>query len=169
MLKALMLIVMAAAVFAQTEAPKPAPEPVKFYRLEFVVKEVEGGKTINSRSYSTMVEVPSGSNYQIRVSNKLPIQTGPGSGLPSFQFQDVGVSIDYGAAKEVQGQLALFVSAGVSTAVAPESPGAPPAIRANNWRSGVVLPLRKPTVLFTSDDLTTKRQMQLELTAIPIK
>jgi hypothetical protein len=32
----------------------------------------------------------------------------------------------------------------------------------------VIVPLKKPTVIFSSDDLTTKHQMQLELTATPI-
>jgi hypothetical protein len=30
------------------------------------------------------------------------------------------------------------------------------------------VPIRKPTVIFSSDDTTTKHQMQVELTATPI-
>ena len=47
-------------------------------------------------------------------------------------------------------------------------PGSAPMIRQNRWTSNVVVPLKKPTVIFSSDDLTTKHQMQLELTATPI-
>jgi hypothetical protein len=43
-----------------------------------------------------------------------------------------------------------------------------PTIRQNRWVSTVAVPLKKPTVIFSSDDLTSKRQMQLELTATPI-
>jgi hypothetical protein len=32
----------------------------------------------------------------------------------------------------------------------------------------VIVPLKKPTVVFSSDDVASKRQMQLELTATPI-
>jgi hypothetical protein len=166
MLRIMILMSMAAASLAQTETPKPAPAPPKHYRLDFVLKEVDGGKVANTRSYSAIAETNQA--VQIRVSNMLPLQGAPGQ----YTFHEVGVYFDCGSAKEVQGQLALFVAAEISTSVAPENPGAPgapPLIRQNRWRSNVILPLRKPTVLFTSDDLTTKRQMQLELTAIPIK
>jgi hypothetical protein len=43
-----------------------------------------------------------------------------------------------------------------------------PVVRQNQWQAGVIVPLKKPTVVFSSDDLTTKRQMQVELTATPI-
>jgi hypothetical protein len=32
----------------------------------------------------------------------------------------------------------------------------------------VIVPVKKPTVIFVSDDMSSKRQMQLELTATPI-
>ncbi len=51
-----------------------------------------------------------------------------------------------------------------ATASAPTQP----TVRQNKWDSTVIVPLKKPTVLFSSDDLTSKRQMQLELTATPI-
>jgi hypothetical protein len=37
------------------------------------------------------------------------------------------------------------------------------------WNAPVIVPLRKATVIFASDDPSSKRQMQLELTATPIK
>jgi hypothetical protein len=43
-----------------------------------------------------------------------------------------------------------------------------PVIRQNRWSSNVVVPLKKPTLIFASDDATSKRQMQLELTAAPV-
>jgi len=54
-----------------------------------------------------------------------------------------------------------------SESAAPASAGTqlPPTIRQNRWSSSVVVPLSKPTVIFSSDDLTSKRQFQLELTA----
>jgi hypothetical protein len=44
----------------------------------------------------------------------------------------------------------------------------PPVVRQNKWDSNVTVPLRKPVVVFSSDDLTSKHQMQLEITATPI-
>jgi hypothetical protein len=44
-----------------------------------------------------------------------------------------------------------------------------PVTRQNQWRSAVVIPVKKPTVVFSSDDVSSKRQLQLELTATPVK
>jgi hypothetical protein len=53
---------------------------------------------------------------------------------------------------------------------AAETPDAPaPVIRQVKWNAPVIVPLGKPTVIFSSDDPSSKRQMQLELTARPIK
>ena len=41
--------------------------------------------------------------------------------------------------------------------------------RQTKWGANVLAPLGKPTVIFSSDDLTTKGQTQLEVTATPIK
>jgi len=35
------------------------------------------------------------------------------------------------------------------------------------WSSNVIVPIGKPTVIFSSDDVTTKGQMQLELSSSP--
>jgi hypothetical protein len=83
-------------------------------------------------------------------------------------YLDVGVNIDCRAAKEIQDQLALNVSAEIS-GIATEQPSNQPLIRQTKWESNVIVPLRKPTTIFSSDDPSTKRQTQLELTAIPIK
>ncbi len=52
----------------------------------------------------------------------------------------------------------------------PSEPVAPgrPTIRQNRWTSVTIVPLKKPTLLFSSDDPMSKRQMQLELTVTPI-
>ena len=136
----------------------------KFYKLDFVVKEVEGAKVLNSRAFSAVVQVDTpGMNSQsgsIRAGSKVPV---------NGQYYDVGVNIDVQRVKEVQsGDLALSVSADLSS-TAPEG-GTPerPVIRQNRWSSYVVVPIKKPTVIFASDDATSKHQLQLELTATPV-
>jgi hypothetical protein len=44
-----------------------------------------------------------------------------------------------------------------------------PMIQQNKWNSQVVVILGKPTVLFSSDEVTSKRTLELELTATEIK
>jgi hypothetical protein len=64
--------------------------------------------------------------------------------------------------------LVADISSVVQEPASPSAPMRPPVVRQNKWNSGVIVPLKKPTVVFSSDDLTTKRQMQVELTATPI-
>jgi len=74
---------------AQSEKNKD--EQQKFYRLDFVIKEIAYDKVVNARSYSTMISTGH-SGDQIRVGNKIPRQTG--SPTNPYEYIDVGVSID---------------------------------------------------------------------------
>ena len=152
--------------FAQNqEAP-----PQKFYRLEFVVKEVEGGKVLNARTYSTTVAADARElgPTAIRTGAKVPYQTATGD-PKNFQYLDIGVNIDCRSIREVERALSLYVSADISSVPSDAAtPGVAPTIRQNRWSSLTIVPLKKPTLIFSSDDPTSKRQMQLELTATPI-
>jgi hypothetical protein len=72
--------------------------------------------------------------------------------------------------KEVSGDLSLGVNADISSAL--QELAAPanlaPIIRQNRWNSIVLVPLKKPAVVFSSGDVVSKHQMQLKLTATPI-
>lgn len=165
------------AGFAQ--APEKSAEAQKFYKLEFTIKEVEAGKILNSRSYSVIAMQDATTNrVSIRAGTKVPVSVGPvNAGVGgTFQFIDVGVNIDCYTKGEVDGRLSLSVNADISSApTAGETPSqlpggaiAPPSVRQNRWVSVVTIPLRKPTLVFASDDLTSKRQMQMDITATPI-
>jgi len=141
------------------------PVPPKFYKLDFVVKEVEGTKTVNARTYSVMVSTQDkGHACSIRTGGKVPFSTGK-----EYMYLDVGVNIDCRNLNEVQSGLSMWVEAEISSVV-PESTTNPdrPFMRHNNWGSTVLVPFKKPTVIFSSDELTGKHQIQLELTATPI-
>ncbi len=158
-------VLIAGTCLAQSDKNKD--EQQKFYHLDFVVKEVDGGKVINSRSYSTMISTGT-QNFlgEIRTGNKVPYHSDKGS-----EYLDVGVSIDCQSARELENQLELHVSTEVSN-LAPgqtASSGPLPLLRQNRWRSDVLIPLRKPTVIFSSDDPTSTHKMQVEVTATPIR
>jgi len=157
----LMLALMTCACLAEDAVP------AKFYKLDFVVKEMEGTKVLNTRSYSfltsTQITGPAGAfgGCSIRTGNKVPMAGGG--------YLDVGVNIDCNDVKETQVGLSLSVTADISSIPAESQiPVSGQVIRQNRWRSNVVVPLKKPVVIFSSDDLTSKRQMQLELTATPV-
>jgi hypothetical protein len=166
-------VILAGGCLAQNQPAKAGGEPdaePRYFHLDFVVKEVEGGKIINARAYSMTVGTDRGKT-SVRSGNRVPVPSGqPGNALASTQFHyvDVGTNIDCWDAKIVQGQLTLMVIAEVSSAAtAPDVPA--PVIRQVKWNAPAVVALRKPAIIFSSDDPTSKRQMQLELTATPIK
>jgi hypothetical protein len=143
----------------------------KHDRLNFVVKELDGNKVVNSRAYATVIDIApfyrdSGNGSSIRADSEVRLFMAPNS----YQNVNVGVSIDAVNAREVPTGLALRVSADISD-IAPGlgSTGATtPMTRRTKWVSDVVVPLREPTTIFSSDDPTSKHKMQLELTATPI-
>jgi hypothetical protein len=56
-----------------------------------------------------------------------------------------------------------------SLAEGPSSPTDHPVLRQNRWSSTAIIPLRKTTLLFSSDNVDSKSQMQVEVTATPIR
>jgi hypothetical protein len=160
------IILTAGICVGQGEGAKPPAEEPKYFHLDFVVKELEGRKVINARHYSTTAATAD-HTCTIRSGNKVPVQTG-GSGPESIQFTyiEVGVNIDCRSAKEIDGSLALSVTADISTAV---NAAKQPMIRQTKWSSNVIVPIGNATVIFSSDDVASKGQMQLELTATPVK
>ena len=175
------LCVMQAQEQSESKAKEPGPEGARtvylaaahVFKLRFVLKEVEGGKTINSREYFTSVIAEGRSaGGEIRTGSKVPIYTGTGKEVSSVQvnYVDLGVNIDF---KDVRtdGQLLYMRLTGEASSVDPTtvSPMHQPVIRQNRWRSDVALVPGKPTVVFSSDDVSSKRTMQMEVTATEVK
>lgn len=162
-------------LLAQADKPAaPAAEP-EYFHLDFVVKEVEHGKVVNSRNYSTIMLAGGKDRASIRTSTKMPIPTGPPTGFPDtrqLQYVNAGVDIDCTSIQRQRDRLTMYVTADVSTVVpAQDEKGTPksPQIRQNRWNSFVIVPVGKPTMLFSSDDLASTRTLQIEVTAIPVK
>jgi hypothetical protein len=157
------VLLMAGTAFAQAEKDGATA----FYHLDFVTKEMDDNKLVNARTYSMIISEKSVGN--IRTGTRVPVPTNANGG--QVTYLDLGVNIDCSHVQEVSGQLTLSVSADIATAVT-ETGGAPalaPVIRQYKWNSSVIVPLRKATQIYSSDDLGSKRKFQLELTATPIK
>jgi len=152
------LALAAAAGFCRGEDPAPA----KFYKLDFVVKEVEGAKVLNSRAYS-MIASDGNRDHSIRAGSKVPITT-----KAQYQLIDIGVNIDASAIKEIQNRFSFTLAAEISSIPADSASQSLPVIRQNKWNSVVLVPFKKPTVVFSSDNLDAKSQLQIEVTAAPI-
>jgi hypothetical protein len=158
----------------QSKRPEAAGPQPRFYRLEFVVKELEHDKVINARMYSTSLSSNTREGASIRTGSRVPYATStfnPGASTKQYNYLDTGVNIDSREARELaSGQLALHLSVEVSSLLATkESSGDfPPTIRQTKWSSPVVVPIKKSDTVFSPDDPSGNRKMQLELTVIPI-
>lgn len=148
------------------EAKAVAPE-VRYYHLEFVVKELgEDGKVVNSRTYRSDISTTSLSS--VRTGTKSPIHVSSKEG--DVQYLDVGVNIDCKGAHETPEGLAMEITAEISSLATPGvATPTTPIIRQNKWMSSTVLPAGKPTIVFSSDNLESKGRMQVEVTATPIR
>jgi hypothetical protein len=103
----------------------------------------------------------------------VPIATSgfEGSKNTQFQYIDVGVSIDAHDAKDQGDKLALYLVADISSLAGTQNISGvnEPVVRQNKWQASVLIPIAKPTVVFTSDVLDSKGGMQLVLTATPVR
>jgi type II secretory pathway component GspD/PulD (secretin) len=89
-----------------------------------------------------------------------------------FQYQDVGVNIDVKPAHEIGRQLSFDLRADITSAadnVEIDTKIHEPIVRQNKWQAVVLIPIGKPTVVFTSDTLDSKGSMQLVVTATPVQ
>jgi hypothetical protein len=154
-------------LFAQQDAGKSSNQATQFYRLLFTVQEVDSsGKITNNRVYSTSI-ADDHNPEQIRTGTRVPIKT---NDKGEIQYLDIGVNIDCKNAHEMDGKLALGVTAEISSlAMETGNSNATPVVRENHWQASVLVPLGKPSVIFSSDDLQGKGKVQMELTATRIE
>src|SRR5438132_10893207 len=142
------LAFLTATCFAQN------PDAAKFYKLDFLVKEVEGAKVLNSRAYLMIVSTDKSSPpSSIRAGSRVPMPSSPGSS--QFTFIELGVSIDCRSIKEMNDELSLIITAEVtSTPQESTQPVSYPLIRSNKWTSDIIVAIKKPTLVFSSEDTT---------------
>ena len=154
------VVLMAGSAYAQAEQESAAT----FHRLDFVTRELEENRVVNTRNYSVIVSDKGGNS--IRTGTKVPVPTGSGT-----TYVDVGMNIDCRDVHESQGQLILNVSADISTLLGETQSDSnrPPMIHQYKWASQVMVPLRKATLIYSSDDPASKRKLQVEVTATPVK
>lgn len=176
------MVLVSTASFGQ-ETQKASPPAAqteqgdgRHYQVVFVAREVEGGKVINTRRYETNSALQGANDSgAIRAGAKVPVIT---SGNPTsstsqyrYEFFDVGVNFDFKNARVEADRAFLVLTAEISSfePVAPDSILRRPIVRQNKWNGGVTVLLGKPTVVFSSDDVSSKRTMQVELTVTPVR
>lgn len=168
--------------FAQAPPPPPPPpppaqdaprasavlaqaQPLRTYKLDFSINELDGGKKVDSRQYS-MVMNNFGRPGDVRAGTRVP------AGVKSdgtVEYLDVNTSINVNLYNR-GGQDAADVSCNV-TSMAPgtDPASARPVLRTFSISGGSALLEGRPIVLGVADDPNTKRQFQLEMTVTELK
>lgn len=159
---------------ATPQVAKEAAAPAHYYHLTFLIQEVgQDNKPVNGRVFTTTVTTAPHMHASLRTGSSIPVLVSPfisGEGKPmgnqQYQRYDVGVNIDVNAVHEIDRQLVLELSADVSGMAADSDPGLrQPVVRQNKWQSVALIPVGKQTVVFSSDSLDSKGNLQLLVTA----
>jgi len=175
-------LLLAGSLAAAQETPKaaspPSEAPAKLafvYRLDFVVRELEGGKRINSRDYS--LSAKSHEWASLRVGSRVPAYPYESKGDKGIQYQNAGIDID--CRPEERDDEALLSTRFESTSlVAPQKvaeergSGAVylgPTFRQVRFTGDALVPLGKPTVIATLDDVATNHRYEIEVTVTKVK
>ncbi|HLY60539.1 MAG TPA: hypothetical protein VKV95_07200 [Terriglobia bacterium] len=153
---------------AKDQRSSNAAKPDKsVYRLEFIVRETEEGKRLNSRSYVMSVEDES--TGMIRVGSKVPYYTGK----DQFQYFDVGINIDCHLREHGNFVSLENIGIEISSVVKPDSPGLNqtpnPVVRSVRARVDAAVTPGKPTSVASIDDASSNRRFEVEVTATKVK
>ncbi|HEU5403973.1 MAG TPA: hypothetical protein VFU86_21645 [Terriglobales bacterium] len=155
------------------EAAKAAADKTAaFYKLDLSVREMDGSKVVNTRTY-TLNAV--GNEWgRLRVGSKIPVSTGTYSPttdskpITQWQYIDVGLNADCHLVDSTPGPTLVWTVE--LSSVAPErGDGQQPIIRNVRSQGATLLLLNKPTLLSTADDLSSTHKFVFEITATQVK
>jgi len=170
----LILVALLAAVPVMAQRPAPANPEESFYRLDFVLRELEDSKVMNTRSYSMWLATGEGrgGGASIRAGNDIPMMRSLQTDKPAdITYRNAGVNIDCRLVESPSGPV-LNMSGSVTNVVAPEQ-GMDnkllPVFRNINFNAYALLTPGKPTFISSADDPGSKRRFTLEVTATKLK
>jgi hypothetical protein len=169
MVAVMLLCALAAPAAAQDEEKRPGPSQKSnaSYKVDFLLHEVEGGKRVNTREYSMVVQdTMSG---RIRIGTRVPITLGEGKGV---QYMDVGFNLDCNV-RQAGSLIEFDYNVEVSSLVTPESSpsvaSGTPVLRSYRSGSRATLTPGKATTVSEVDELTSKRKLQIEVTVTKVQ
>lgn len=147
---------------SDTQQASEKREPA--YHLDFSISEIEDGKKINVRHYST--NLTGGNAQALKIGTRVPIESEAGK----FQYLDIGTNIrakTYGTPELP----ILEVSAEISNLVVTDQNAyhGQPTIRQMFISGTPTLTFDKPMIIGSVDDPNSKRQYQLEVTATKLR
>ncbi len=155
----------------QKAAPETKSEPetkaMSVYRLEFVIRELDGDRSINSRRYTLSVGAIR-QQGKIRMGSSIPVQENGAS----YTNANVDVNIDCRLFEAENGlildtvfELASFVAVQWK----PPGPDVHPILRRFRLEGQSLVTPGKPTIVGKLDDVATNHTFEIEVTATKVK
>jgi hypothetical protein len=168
-----LLLLGAAVAQDKPQAPSDTAAPIGMYRLDFVIRELDGTKVVNSRNYSMLLEAPgprSRTNADLRAGNRVPVNVGSKE-ASQVQYMDVGVTINASLSSRAGGAIVFGVSTEISSLALPE--GAPangmtyasstPVVRSSRSSAEGILTPGKELVVSSIDDPVSNRKFVIAM------
>jgi hypothetical protein len=167
--------VLAATTFASAQSAPAAPDsPKHCYALNYVLKELDGTKVINQRSFllnavasNSAINSPVADWSRLRLGNRVPVTVSSGKDI---SYIDIGVNID-NRLRESGDALALEVTAEISSA-APDAGGGvaiAPTVRQVKGTAMTIITPGKPAIVFSADDPSSQHRFELQVTATLVR
>lgn len=156
---------------AAAKASSDADKPQTAYRLDFLLSELEDGKKINTRQYSTNARPLEES--QLKIGTRVPVEVKQGE----FTYLDIGTNIesklwDQTNLASLGNNVSLKVEAEITNFALPDQQAAQqfhPVVRGMRIKGSTIVNLGKPTLVGVVDDVNSKRQFQLEVTVTKLR
>jgi hypothetical protein len=150
---------------------EPASQPAIYYRLDFVIREMDREKLVDTRNYSLWVQ--SGAPESMNAGSEVPYSAGTFSTLSAgstknIAYRSVGVSIEC-MVKEGTDSPQLDLKLNISDALPPEKYSDTPAFRKVTLNSKALLTLGKPTTVSIVEDPGSRHRYQVDVTATRLK
>jgi hypothetical protein len=154
----------------EQQAKKEATWPESYYKLNFIVSEVEDSKRVNQREYSMIVKSNDNRQTTVKASTRVPIVTSDNDHTKQFTYADVGLQISCSMLRELTDKVAVNCDVEISSILPDQTSDARnslgPVLRTTSARfAWAVLTANKPSTFTTIDDVNSKKRIQVEATA----
>jgi hypothetical protein len=154
----------------QSPSAEPDSQSAIYYRLDFVIREMDGDRLVDTRNYSLWVQ--SGAPESMTAGSEVPYPSGSystsGGTTKNISYRNVGVSIEC-TVKEGNGSPQLDLKLNISDALPPEKDSDTPAFRRVSINSKALLTLGKSTTVGIVEDPGSRHRFKVEVTASKLK
>lgn len=179
-IKIIVILALATGLFGQQKSAATQPPASKdssetrdpgptfnFFKLTFVIYELDDGKRINQRDYM-MIGKTNNQPSSIRIGTRVPVYTEE----KKMTYVDAGLTLRCNLIEQTDHRLQADCDIEISSFIRPEQvagsgsnvPSAP-VLRTTRTSSWALLALGKPTAIATVDDINSAKRMQIEVTA----